>query len=299
MNAFASLTRMLPAGLRLLLTPPYARSEQAQFLATLLQVEVGELASIRMGPRYHYRPFTIAKRDGRERRLLAPSPALKTLQRRLLDNYLAPLPVHASATAFRAVSSIVHNARAHARQQLIATVDVRDFFEATSAARVRAFLVKLGWRDAELRTLMRLCVYRNGLPQGAPTSPCLSNLVNRSLDERLWNLARRAGAVYTRYSDDLTFSWRSDHMPGEFPRAVEDALHRAGYEVQPRKGWQVRAIEDRPCVTGLVLTGNGRLRVPWAVRWRMWRLRWKWWWSEDEDAPAQLQGYKGYARMVR
>jgi RNA-directed DNA polymerase len=299
MNPLEPLTRLLPASLRLLFTPPHARSEQAQRLAGILHVDVSELASLRMGARFHYRPFTIAKSDGRERRLLAPSPALKRLQRRLLDNYLAQIPVHACATAFRSGCSIIHNARAHARQQLIATVDVRDFFESTRAARVRAFFVKQGWRDHELQTLIRLCVYRNGLPQGAPTSPCLSNLVNLPLDERLWRLAQRTGTIYTRYGDDLTFSWSSDCMPSGFQRAVEDGLHAAGYEIQPRKGWHLTPISDRPCVTGLVLIGAGRVSIPWALRWRMWCLRWQSWWSAGDDVRARLHGYKGYVRMVK
>jgi hypothetical protein len=298
MNPLEPLTRLLPLGLRHLL-PLHADSEQARRLASILQIAAGGLASIRMGPRYHFRPFTIAKPDGRQRRLLAPSPALKLLQRRLLDHYLATLPVHACATAFCTGSSIVDNARAHARQQLVATVDLRDFFESTRAARVRAFFAKHGWRDEELRTLMRLCVFRNGLPQGAPTSPCLSNLVNVPLDERLCRLAQRTGGTYTRYGDDLTFSWNTERMPGGFQRAVEDALHAAGYEIQPCKGWRVSPIRDWPLVTGLVLAGNGRVRIPWTLRWRIGRLRWKSWWSSDADALAKLQGYKGYLRMVK
>jgi hypothetical protein len=298
MKPFEPLTRLLPAGLRPLWARPRSGSEQAQRLAGILAVGVGELASMRLGARLHYRPFTTSKPDGRERRLLAPSPALKTLQRRLLDRYLARLPVHACATAFRAGSSIVHNARAHARQTLIATVDLRDFFESTSAARVRAFFVKQGWRGEELQTLMRLCVYRNGLPQGAPTSPCLSNLVNLPLDERLGRLAQREGVTYTRYGDDLTFSWNSECMPGGFRQAVEDVLHAAGYEVQPQKGWRVSPVRARPCVTGLVLTGDGRVSIPWALRWRLWGLRWKYWWSADDQLLTKLSGYKGYVRMV-
>src|SRR4051794_1985262 len=115
MKPFEPLTRLLPAGLRPLWTWPRSGSEQAQRLAGILGVDVGDLAAIRLGARFHYRPFTRIKPDGRERRLLAPSPALKTLQRRLLDRYLAHLPVHACATAFRPGSSIVHNARVHAR----------------------------------------------------------------------------------------------------------------------------------------------------------------------------------------
>src|SRR5262245_61330362 len=129
MKALEPLTRLLPAGLVRPWAPPRAGSEQSQRLAGLLGVDTGELASIRLGPRFHYRPFTIAKPDGRDRRLLAPSPALKQLQRRLLDHYLAAIPVHACATAFRRGFSVADNARAHARRRLVATVDLRDFFE--------------------------------------------------------------------------------------------------------------------------------------------------------------------------
>ena len=58
-------------------------------------------------------------------------------------------------------------------------------------------------------------------------------------------------------------------------------------------------VADRPCVTGLVLTGNGRVRLPWAVRWRLWRLRWEAWWSADAADRARLRGYRGYARMLK
>ena len=97
LNPFIGL---LPAGLRLLVTPPRASSAQARRLAEILGVDAGELDAIRLGPRFHYRPFTIAKPDGRERRLLAPSPALKRLQRALLVNHLAQLPIHPCATAY-------------------------------------------------------------------------------------------------------------------------------------------------------------------------------------------------------
>ena len=188
--------------------------------------------------------------------------------------------------------------RPHACSTLVATVDLRDFFESTRAARVRAFLAGQGWRDEELRTLMRLCVYRDGLPQGAPTSPWLSNLVNVPLDERLQRLCRRSGAIYTRYGDDLTFSWATGRMPGGFQRTVEDHLSWAGYEVQPRKGWRVAPIAARPRVTGLVLRGGGRIGVPWSLRRRVWCLRWRAWLSADEGVRARLRGYEGYLRML-
>lgn len=299
MTPLGPLARLVPAGLRPLLAAPRGASGQEDELAAALGVEVGELAAIRPGPRYHYRPFSVEKPCGGARRIVAPSPGLKRVQRALLDNALARLPVHPCATAFYRGASTVRNARPHARARLVATVDLRDFFESTRAARVRGFLAGQGWRGEALRTLMRVCVYRDGLPQGAPTSPCLSNLVNVPLDERLERLARRSGAAYTRYGDDLTFSWRSGALPGGFTAAVEDALGAVGYEVQSRKGWRVVAARDRPVVTGLVLAGDGRLRIPWALRLRGWRLRVRSWWPGGADASARLRGYRGYAAMVR
>ena len=183
--------------------------------------------------------------------------------------------------------------------QSAAAEKARAAVEVPRRAVARSSSIAIAIREKKaMKTLMRLCVYRNSLPQGAPTSPCLSNLVNFSLDERLWRLAQRTGATYTRYGDDLAFSWNCDRMPGGFQRAVEDALHAAGYEVQPRKGWHVSSISDRPRVTGLVLIGAGRVSIPWALRWRTWCLRCKACWSADNDLLAKLQGYKGYVRMV-
>jgi RNA-directed DNA polymerase len=298
MNPLDPLIGLVPASLRPLIKPQHSRFAASQSLAEILGVDVNGLDAIRLGTRFHYRPFKIAKANGSERRLLAPSPALKRLQRALLDNYLSRLPVHPCATAFFPGASTVRNARPHASRRLIATVDLRDFFESTRASRVRRCFLDQGFRDESLRLLMRLCVFRDGLPQGAPTSPCLSNLVNVRLDERLARLAGQAGAIYTRYGDDLTFSWSLDLMPSSFTCAVEDALESAGYEVQPLKGWRVTPISDRPLVTGLVLAGDGRLRVPLTMLLRMRILRWRSWLPAGKDALASLRGYEGYVHMV-
>jgi hypothetical protein len=274
------------------------RSEELAPLARILGLRPDEVASFRLGPRYHYRPFTVAKRDGRRRDILAPSPALKALQRRLLDGLLGPLPVHICAIAFRRDQSVVTNARRHIFRTLVATVDLCDFFASTRAWRVRRFFAGPGYRGDAPDALMRLCVYRGGLPQGAPTSPYLSNLVNYGLDLRLWHLAGRSAAVYTRYGDDLTFSWNAERLPDGFRVAVEEHLAAAGYAVQPLKGWRVSRIEERPRVTGLVLTPGGGIRVPWPGRWRAWWWRWRALWSNSPAVRAKAEGYAAWLGMV-
>jgi hypothetical protein len=280
-------------------SPANFPTEDEHKLARILQLPAQELPTLRMGRCYHYRPFSIAKHDGRERRILAPSPALKELQRRLLHNYLATLPVHPAATAFVSNASIVTNAQRHAGQALIATLDLADFFESTSADRVRTFFLKQGWRGQALGCLMRLCVYKNGLPQGAPTSPALSNLVNLDLDKALHMLAHRSGAIYTRYGDDLTFSWRNNDLPAYFETAARQELLRAGYQVQPRKDWQVYTASQEPQITGLILGQDGRVRVPARLWWHVLKLCWLAWWQRDNAIlRAQLQGYQGFLKSL-
>lgn len=284
------------------LLPPWGRDAddalQRQSIADLLGVRVDDLDAIRMGSRYHYRPMTRPKPDGRERRILAPSPPLKLLQRRFLDAYLVHQAVHPSATAFRPGGSTVAHARPHAHGRLIATVDLRDFFESTRGGRVARWLTAQAWGLEATRVLMRLCVFCDGLPQGAPTSPCLSNLVNRRLDERLDNLARATGGVYTRYGDDLAFSWTDERLPGGFTTTVEEALARSGYEVQPRKGWTVGPARGGFEITGLTVSGDGRVSVPRALRWRAALLRWR---AAIVGCPAMARrssGLDGYLKMV-
>ncbi len=280
--------------------PPLA--EGSVKLAGLLKLPVDELGSVRMGRRYSYRPFAVPKKSGDARQILAPSPALKELQERLLRRYLAHLPVHPVATAFMPGASIVRNAQRHAGQAVIITADLTDFFASTSAERVRAFWVRQGWRGQALGVLMRLCVYQNGLPQGAPTSPCLSNLVNVGLDGALDELARRAGARYTRYGDDLTFSWPDTEVPSWFESAVQRELRAAGYRIQGQKGWRVSHIADRPEIAGVTLKPGGRLEPPKRVRQKVASLRRRAWWQQligrdTASTRAQLRGYGGFLNM--
>jgi len=266
-------------------------------LASLLDLTVEEVVSIPTNPRLSYRPFTIRKRGGGRRQIVAPSSLLKQLQRRLLRRYLVEQPVHEAATAFLPGCSIATHAGRHLGQAIVLTVDLADFFPSTAAHRVRRWFREMGWEGKALRVLMRLCVYHGGLPQGAPTSPALSNLVNLSLDECLSELAGRHGARYSRYCDDLAFSWASDSEPPAFRQQVEDRLNRFAYQIQPRKGWRLQYANQRPEITGLVLAGR-RLRLSDRILKRIRRLR-SGWLTLDTARRRQLEGYRGLRKMLR
>jgi hypothetical protein len=207
-------------------------------LAKWLGLPEEELRDWRRGPpppprsfQYTYSRFELPKRSGGTRAIDAPSEALKDLQRRILRRLLAPLPVHPAATGFVRGRSIVDNARPHAARGVVINIDLADFFPSITAARVRALFRALGWGGEAANILTNICTHEGRLPQGAPTSPAISNLVCRKLDARLAALMSatelrrfevrdpRTGEIiarsaaqeiedgsYTRYADDLTFS---------------------------------------------------------------------------------------------
>jgi hypothetical protein len=123
----------------------------------------------------------------------------------------------------------------------------------------------------------------------------LSNLVNRDLDERLARRAVMAGARYTRYCDDMVFSWHSgDDPPAGFEPGVRAVLREFGYVLHPAKGWRVYRRPDEPLITGVILTQHGGVRLPEALRQRMRELAG----SRDPRDAERLAGYRGYEAMM-
>jgi len=213
-----------------------------------------------------YRIAHIRKRSGGSRRLQVPDSDTKAFQRRILRRLLARLRAHEAACGFERGRSIVDNALPHAGQAVVVRMDVVDFFPSTSADRVKSYFFRIGWNEEAAALLTNLTTCDGGLPQGAPTSPRLSNLVNYLLDARLSALAERRGAVYTRYADDITFSF-----PVDRPKRVRGIIQAAsrileyhGYRMHRRKKLHVRRRHQRQEVTGLVV--NDRVQLPRKTR---------------------------------
>jgi len=231
-------------------------------LARRLKVDPEELR----GTEPRYREFFIPKRGGGQRRIFAPDNGLKQLQRTILRRLLGRLKAHPAAMGFERGRSIVTNALAHQRQAVVLRLDVKDFFTSTQAKRVRRYFRLIGWNRPAADLLTQLCTYQDALPQGAPTSPRLSNLVNYRLDARLSAMAARLGAVYTRYADDITVSFAEDdsekvHFLRDFVRRV---FKEAGYTLHRRRKASVRRRHHRQMVCGLVV--NDRVNLPRETR---------------------------------
>jgi len=172
----------------------------------------------------HYVTFAVPKRSGGERLIMAPKSRLKAIQRRLNALLVAKLPASEYAHGFAARRSIRSNAQPHVGKPVVLHLDLKEFFPSIHFGRVRGLMIALGYGypvAAALAALMtespRHPVMAGGVryfppvgaracPQGAPTSPGLSNAIVAKMDRRLAGLARRMGFAYTRYADDLAFS---------------------------------------------------------------------------------------------
>lgn len=270
----------------------------------------------------HYRRFTIPKRDGSKRAIWAPLPKLKAAQRWILRNVVERLPVHGASHGFLADRSIATNAAAHTGAKIVLKVDLKDFFPTVTFRRAKGIFRRAGYRD-QIATLMALIcteapreiVEHEGrqyyialgprcLPQGAPTSPALTNTLCLRLDRRLTGLAKKFGWRYTRYADDLTFSLPEDHKGKPRLGALLGSIGRIaadeGFHVHPDKTHVARK-GGRQKVTGLVVNGTGGPRVPRAlkrqIRAAIFNLS-KGRPLKNGDTPARLAGYAAYIYMT-
>ena len=222
---------------------------------------LGQLAATAEN-RYHVYPLVSGQRVKKTRWIEAPDAELKAAQRWLLDNWLYRLTPTTYAHGFVPGRSILSNASHHVGRRFVLTADIRDFFPSITAQRVDDCLEQLEFDPAHRRCLVQLVTRRGRLPQGAPTSPHLANLVARPLDLRLAGLARQHGWTYTRYADDLTFSSNPSQRfmpPEELLWVIERIVSDEHFRLADDKS-HIMPHHQRQTVTGLVV--NQRLALP-------------------------------------
>ncbi len=236
----------------------------------------------------HYHRWKIAKRDGSARLISAPKPQLKEVQRWITREITEHLPVHSAAHGFLVGRSIVTNASVHAGARVIVKLDIEGFYPTVTFPRVKGLLRKAGLGE-QVATLLALLATDSpreelvidgktsfvatgprSLPQGAPTSPSITNALCLRLDCRLVGLAAKLGCRYTRYADDLTFSFHDEPakksgkgkdadageaMPdlvGTLIKAVTRIVAAEGFAIKAKKTRIMRS-GARQRVTGLVV----------------------------------------------
>lgn len=216
------------------------------------------------GAKKFYRQFTIDKKNGKKRNISEPLPSLKEIQNWILTEILYSVRVSPYAKAYLRGKSIKENARFHKKQKKVLSMDLKDFFPSIKYGRVLHVFRKMGYRENVAVMLSNLCCLNGSLPQGAPTSPALSNIVARSLDDKIVEYIGKEKIRYTRYADDLTFS--GNFKEGDLIKNIERIANRQGFKINEDKT-RIRKRNQRQEVTGIVV--NEKLQVNRKVRHRI------------------------------
>lgn len=230
---------------------------EAASLARDLGVEVRTLYALSNSLPAHYRTVEIPKKDGGVRRLTVPDEALKRVQRAILHRLLVHMPVSPCAAAYRFGGGAVRGAARHVGSRQVLRLDIQHFFDSVRYSAVKDAVFPPEIFSEPLRVLLTmLCYYRDSLPQGAPTSPAIVNILLRDFDRRVGAWCRAREITYTRYCDDLTFS--GEDLTGVRPMA-EAELRALGFFLNDHKT-RLRSAGRRQTVTGLVV--NEKVSVP-------------------------------------
>ena len=204
-----------------------------------------------------YISFHIPKRNGDSRQISAPVDALKSIQQCINHVLHLKFEPHHTAHGFLLGRNVVTNASIHTGKQQVLNVDLQDFFGSIGFRRVKAVLelppFNLSGEKEEVAFLIaNLCCHEGVLPQGAPTSPLLTNVVCQRLDRKLFQLAQVSKALYSRYADDITFSSQHAIFTDDFMTELNSRIKNEGFQLNDAKT-RVQNWKQRQEVTGLVV----------------------------------------------
>ena len=240
---------------------PRFEKEAVIWCAALLGVEVNRLEEILNNVSGHYQEFWMRKRSGGYRMISAPDKDLQAIQSTIYSRILSSVTiVHPAAVGFRCGRSVVDNAAPHLGKRYVLKMDIHDFFGSIRSPRVRQTFKKIGYPENVSKVLGALCCLHRHLPQGAPTSPALSNIVGYEMDRKLAALAAEYGLTYTRYADDLTFS--GDVFPKEqiIPQ-VKRIIRDEKFEPNHKKTHFMNQ-SSRKIITGVSVASGVKLTIP-------------------------------------
>lgn len=250
--------------------------------AIIVGVDFGLLKNIIENRDNNYEYYLIKKKKGGYRRIIAPHSNIKELQKWIKINIIDKIELNPNATGFIKEKSILNNAKIHENRSIIFNLDLSDFFETINERRVFGMFNMLGYASNLSVELAKICTasiseYKleqlseieqeyfhdlysrreSFLVQGAPTSPGISNIICKRLDNRLSKLANKCGANYSRYADDMTFSGDANNIPhiGILKKIITDE----GFNINWEKVGKYK-IGQKQMVTGLLI--DNRVRIP-------------------------------------
>jgi len=229
-----------------------------QHFAQLVGIEIQYLYAVANSSKHFYRSFKIKKKNGGCRKITAPLPVLMVVQSWILKNILNQIPVHKACKAYIKNIGIRDNARLHRKAGELYSSDVVDFFGSLRKFQVQELFFECGYSKALSVLFANLCCYDNYLPQGAPTSGYLSNLILRSFDSSILKYSRENGLVYTRYADDISISGSKIDVETINAKLIHE-LANLGLKLNFKKT-RLSKKNNRQSVTGVIV--NEKLNVP-------------------------------------
>lgn len=233
-------------------------------LSIFLGISPKTIFSIRHTPQKHYRSFPLKKKNGSIRNIDTPRTYLKVIQWWILDNILNRVAMPEYVFGFVVGKDALGNAKFHYGAKHLLNVDISQFFPSIRIDQVREIFCSLGYHLHVAQMLSELCCLNGRVPQGAPTSPAIANLVLRDLDLSLFHLATLNGCRYSRYADDLTFS-SNKKISEDFLKKVHSEVNNFGFKLNSEKT-RFAGLGNKMEVTGVVI--NETIQPP-----RVWRKK--------------------------
>ena len=205
----------------------------------------------------NYKVFKIKKSNGSFRKIYEPNGTLKYIQRQILKNILENKKVSKYATAYQKGKSLKDNASIHIGKKIILKLDIKNYFDSISFYSIYDSCFSIEYFPKGIGMLLTyLCTYNGYLPQGAPTSAYISNLVMKDFDDELGNWCDKNNISYTRYSDDMTFS--GNFNPNLVIKKVKEMLFKLGFELNKKKIHIIKQNQQQK-ITGIVV--NEKMQV--------------------------------------
>ncbi|EOO71770.1 reverse transcriptase domain-containing protein [Bacillus mycoides] len=240
-------------------------------IANMLEIPTKILHQILVeSKKNNYSTFVIKKKNGTDRTIHAPKKNLSIIQKKLSNILALVYNNHLNSHGFIKNRSIVTNAAQHLKQKYVLNFDLENYFETINFGRVRAmFIHYYGFNESVASTLANICCHHEGfLPQGAATSPIISNIISFKMDKELTKIAKKYHCTYTRYADDITFSTKKSVFPKEIAFIKDSSVQISHEVVKIVKGngffinkdkTRLNHQQERLSVTGI--TVNEKLNV--------------------------------------
>ncbi len=219
---------------------------------------------ITFADKYYNTHYIKKKKKGSKREIDAPSNELKSIQRWVMSNYFSSIPISNRANGFIKGRGIKRNAQFHINKSYILAIDIKNFFPSITQGMVYQSLKKHFDDDELTYKLAKLCTYKRRLPQGAPTSPILSNIVFKDIDDEITNFCKVRLVAYSRYADDMVFSSNTKNVLVEIYFFVNRLLKEHSFVINTSKTKYLSG-KGRMSITGININA-GKLTVNQEIK---------------------------------